>query len=37
MIESIDWSNASHVLQAIFWLVVFGAAAHGYQVGARHV
>lgn len=30
-----DWTNTSHVLQAIYWTVMFVVAINGYSVGAR--
>lgn len=30
-----DWSETSHVAQAIFWAVMFFAFAHGFNAGNR--
>lgn len=30
-----DWTNTSHVVQAIYWTVLFALFVNGYSVGNR--
>lgn len=31
----IDWTLPAHVLQVIYWTVLFAVAMHGYSFGSR--
>lgn len=30
-----DWTNTSHVTQAIFWALMFALFVNGYSIGSR--
>lgn len=31
-----DWTNSAHVMQAIYWTVLFGLFVNGYSIGSRN-